>query len=217
MPLPARDSAARRNLILGTLLVALLVVPTVLGFAVADAGESRPPTAAEEAAGPLGTRVLSEQDQSELVSRAPLSNAPATAQDALTRQGGGELGIPRITIVTEDTGTLRVENGGTVALADGYAVTVTIDPYPPSAFKLQMRLDLSKDGEPITDATVDTVWDMAVMAHGPFTTRLDPAGQGEFDAAYDFFMFGPWYVDTTVTTPGAAPVEFRLSIYVWPA
>jgi hypothetical protein len=217
MPSPTRESTPRRRTTLGAALGILLVVPTVLGFAVADAGESRPPTAAEDAAGPVGTRLLSEQDQADLVSNAPLANAPSSASDALTRQGEGALEIPRITFVSDDTGAIRVENGGTVALADGYAVKVTVDPFPPASFAIDVTLELSKDGEPLTDATVDTVWDMTVMAHGPFDTTFDPLGSGTFETSFDFFMFGPWYVDTTVTTPGAEPVDFRLSIYVWPA
>ena len=215
MPSPANDT--RRTPLLAVLLAALVLVPTVLGFAVAAAGESRPPTAEEDASGPPGTRVLSEQDQSELVSRAPLANAPTSAEDALTRQGGEALGIPRITFVSEDTGSLRVENGGTVALADGYSVGVTIDPYPPATFALDVDLELSRDGEPLTGAVVETEWDMTLMAHGPFYTTLDTAGDGAFTSSFDFFMFGPWYVDATVTAPGIEPFEFRLSIYVWPA
>lgn len=199
------------------MLAVLLVVPTVLGFAVAAAGESRPPTAEEDAAGPPGTRVLSEQDQSELVARVPLANAPTSAEDALTRQGGDALGIPRLTFVSDDTGSIRVENGGTVSLADGYSVRVRIDPYPPTTFALDVYLELFRDGQPLTGATVDTEWDMTLMSHGPFFTTLEPAAEGAFTSSFDFFMFGPWYVDATVTAPGIDPFEFRLSIYVWPA
>lgn len=92
MPSPANST--RRTPLLVALLASLLVVPTVLGYAAANAGESRPPTAAEDASGPPRTGVLSEQDQSELVSRAPLANAPTSAEDALTRQGEEALGIP---------------------------------------------------------------------------------------------------------------------------
>ncbi len=118
--------------------------------------------------------------------------------------------------MSDDTGAIRVENGGTVALADGYAVGVTVTPFPPTSFDIDVMLELTRDGAPIVGATVDTVWDMTLMTHGPFTTALGTAGDGAYGTSYDFFMFGPWYVDTTVTAPGAEPVEFRLSIYVWP-
>lgn len=217
MPLPANDSNTRRGTLLGAILTALLVVPTLLGFAAADAGESRPPTAEEDAAGPIGTRILSEQDQADLIARAPLSNAPSSAQDALTRQGGNEVGIARITFISEDTGSLRVENGGSVSLAGGYSIRVTVDPYPPSTFKLNIQLEVLKDGEPVPDATIDTVWDMTVMPHGPFETRFDPAGNGVYSSSFDFFMFGPWFVDASMAAPGLDPTAFRLQIYVWPA
>lgn len=215
MPLPA-ETDTRRPAVLGAVLVLLLVVPTMLGFTVADAGESQPPTAEDEAAGPVGTRVLSEQDQQALVSDAPLANAPSSAEDALTRQGGNDLGFPRLQFLSDSTGEIRVENGGTVALPDGYAVTVHVDPFPPTSFDVDVMIEMTKDGQPITGATIDTVWDMTLMTHGPFTTPLATSGDGAYGTSYDFFMFGPWYVDTTVTTPGAEPVVFRLSIYVWP-
>ena len=218
MPLPSRESDVRRNAILGVVLAALLVVPTVLGFAVADAGESRPPTAEEEAAGPVASRTsVPVADQSEYVSRAPLSNAPDSAEEALTPRGGEVTDMPRLTFVSEDTGRMRVDNGGTVSLADGYELTVTLDPFPPEDFDVDVGLQLSRDGEPVTDTTIDTVWDMTIMAHGPFESRLDAGPDGTYSASYYFFMFGPWYVDTTVTPPGSDPFEFRLIVYVWPA
>lgn len=217
MPLPASDSRPRRPLFLGALLVVLLAVPSLLGLTVANTGQSQPPTAAEEEAGPVGTRVLSEQDQAALVSDAPLANAPSSAADALTRQGGSDLGFPRLQFLSDATGEIRVENGGTVALPDGYAVTVHVDPFPPSSFNVDVMIEVTKDGEPVSGATVDTLWDMTLMTHGPFTTTLDASGDNAYGTSYDFFMFGPWYVDTTVAAPGVEPVEFRLSIYVWPA
>jgi hypothetical protein len=219
MPLPDGDSATRRSLLRSALLVLLLVVPTLGGLAVARAGASRPPTPAEEAAAadPSARTTIAGVDQSELVSQAPLANAPGSAEDALTRQGDQELSIPRLTFVSDDTGSIRVENGGTVRLAGGYEVAVTIAPFPPASFDIDVMLELSRDGVPITDATVDTIWDMTLMTHGPFDTRLDSPTAGAYGTSFDFFMFGPWYVDTTVTQPGADPIDFRLSIYVWPA
>lgn len=217
MPLPDTVPASRRDLLLGALLAILLIVPTILGFAVAAAGESRPPTATEDvSAASNGTAVPGGTNQADLVSRAPLANAPGTAQDALTPQGETALGIPRITFVSDDTGAIRVENGGTVSLADGYQVTVTIDPYPPSTLRLDVDLEISRNGQPLNDATIATVWDMTLMTHGPFATTLEPIGDGAFTTSFDFFMFGPWYVDATVSAPGDEPVAFRLSIYVWP-
>jgi hypothetical protein len=218
MPLPAIDTASRRNLLLGGLLALLLVVPTALGFAVANAGESRPPTAAEEASATTTPRTgISDIDQSELISDAPLANAPSTAADALTRTGEEALGLARITFDSDATGRLRVDNGGTVPLAGGYEVKVAISPYPPDRFDLFVHIELLRDGVPVTDATIDTVWDMTLMGHGPFETRLTPIGGGAYETNYAFFMFGPWAVDATATMPGVDPLEFRLSFYIWPA
>lgn len=218
MPLPVTDPASRRNLMLALLLATLLVVPTVLGFAVAGAGESRPPSASDPPAGSTITRdAIPLVDQSELISEAPLANAPSSATDALTRQGEEALGIPRITFISDATGSIRVENGGAVALADGYAIAVTIDPYPPDSFDLAVRLEVLQNGIAVPGARIDTRWDMTLMTHGPFETVFPVAADGVFEHAFDFFMFGPWYVDTTVFVPEHDPLEFRLSIYVWPA
>jgi hypothetical protein len=216
MPSPAPNLDPRRATRFGGIVVALLVVPTVLGLVVTAAGESRPPIADEEAFGPGGTRVLSEEEQEALGSEAPPSNAQTSAEDALTRPGGDDPGFPRLQFLSDATGEIRVDNGGTVALADGYGVTVSVDPFPPTSFDVDVTIGLTRDGEPVVGAAVDTVWDMTLMTHGPFTTALTESGDGAYGTSYDFFMFGPWYVDTTVTAPGTEPVTFRLSIYVWP-
>lgn len=213
------ESPTRRTTLLGVLLAVLLVVPVAAGLAVAQAGISTPPTPADDAAAATSTTTAgTSPDQGDAISDAPLANAPGSAQDALTPQGDDvDTGIPRLTFVRDDGESFRVQNGGTVGLAGGYEVTVTVDPFPPSTFAIDVELELARDGEPVTDATFDTVWDMTLMTHGPFDTRLDSPAPGTYATGYHFFMFGPWYVDTTVTVPGADPIEFRLSIYVWPA
>jgi len=109
-------------------------------------------------------------------------------------------------------------NGASIALADDLQVAVTVTPFPPTTFDATVDLLLTTaDGTPIVDAEVITVWDMAVMWHGPFETRFANLGDGHYLARFDFFMFGPWQLETQVRVPRHAPVDdISISIYTWP-
>lgn len=142
------------------------------------------------------------------------STAPPAASDFLlpaADQSGG-----RIHHVTAD-GQSTIPNGSAIELADDLVVTVWVDPYPPVAFDESIELLVTSDDQPVTDADVSAVWDMAVMYHGPFETRFGHLGDGRYRASFDFFMYGPWSVAIEVARPGHATTHpLTLSIYTWP-
>ena len=94
---------------------------------------------------------------------------------------------------------------------------MSISPFPPADFHVDVGIELTREGQPVTEAAIDTIWDMIFMNHGPFETQIPHVGQGAYRASYDFFMFGPWQLDTTVRLPGSEPIDFAISVYVWPA
>jgi hypothetical protein len=193
----------------------LVVISVVLGFQIAAAGVTAPPAAGEVASlpdpvipsdtGPAATVVVEDR---------PLGDAPSSAEDALTRVETDAGGLPRLTFITADGDSFIIDNGEPVSLGGGFEVTVALDPYPADRFDVTVDFALSRDGVPVSDATFDTTWDMTFMYHGPFETRHLPTGGG-YSADYEFFMFGPWRLDTVVTTPDDRH-EFAVSIYVWP-
>jgi hypothetical protein len=115
-------------------------------------------------------------------------------------------------------GIESVANGGLVPLGNDLQLGVSVSPYPPTSFDLDVDLYLTTtEGEPVIDAEVIAVWDMIVMYHGPFETRFTNLGNGHYAAPFEFFMFGPWELATHVTSPShGSPETIALSIYVWP-
>jgi hypothetical protein len=75
---------------------------------------------------------------------------------------------------------------------------------------------LTREGAPVEGATMSVSYDMRFMAHGPFPLDLGTGAAGTFTSTYSFFMFGPWRIDATVVPPGSNPIQFSISIYVWP-
>lgn len=115
-------------------------------------------------------------------------------------------------------GTESVANGGLVPLGDNLQLGVSVNPYPPTSFDVDVDLHLTTvDGEPVADADVLAVWDMVVMYHGPFETNFVNLGNGHYAAPFEFFMFGPWELMTHISSPThGSPEQIALSIYVWP-
>lgn len=120
--------------------------------------------------------------------------------------------------------TIEVGTGGRVAvspddatdLGDGYALGVATDPYPPGSFDVSVTLRLTRDGSPVTDAVIAVDWDMPVMTHGPFTTPLQAVGDGTYAADFQFFMYGTWILDASITVPDGTMLPVRIGLYVWP-
>ncbi len=217
MPLSAAKNKNRRTASYGLLLALALVVPTLVGFAVASAGETRPPSPGETAASQSS---FADPDvnptEQQAAAAIPVGDAPSTAEEALTRQEEDVAGLPRLRYITPATGEVRLDNGDAIPLGDDVFLTIEMTPFPPTAFDVEVELSLTRNGEPITDAAIDTMWDMIVMGHGPFETQIPHISNGTYSTSYDFFMFGPWQLDTELQIPGADPIEFAISIYVWP-
>lgn len=217
MRLLAAEKGRLRTGSYGLLLLFALTLPTLLGFVVASAGESRPPSPDETTAAqnPSNDSGVSTGEQ-QVVSQVPSGDAPSTAEEALTRRQDSVAGIPRIRYITPVTGGVRLNNGDVIPLGNDVLMTIQVSPFPPDTFDVGIELALTRNGDPITDAAIDTVWDMIVMGHGPFETRIPHVSGGTYSNSYDFFMFGPWQLDTELQIPGIDPIEFSISIYVWP-
>ena len=189
----------------------------LLGFAVASGAESRPPGPNTATAPQIDSITTgANTDDQQVISQVPVGDAPSTAEEALTRREDAVAGIPRIRYITPVTGEVRLNNGDVIPLGDDVQMAIQVSPFPPDAFEIGIEFTLTRNGEPITDAAIDTVWDMIVMGHGPFETRIPHISAGTYSVSYDFFMFGPWQLDTDIQIPGIDPIEFSISIYVWP-
>lgn len=213
MSLPAL--ALPRDLWLAGLSIILVVVPIAAGFATADGARSALLRATEatetselHAADDLGGPVER--------SATPLGRVPDSVDEALTRLDAGGDDPARIRYEVGDSGPIGIRNGEAIDLGDGLEAQLTVSPYPPADFDVDVAIQLRVDGVPLTDATVATTWDMVFMYHGPFSTEMNHSGQGRYIASYDFFMFGPWELQTRVERPDGAASEFAVSIYVWP-
>ena len=204
----------RRDLRFGLMLTALLAVPTLAGFTLAGSQDLEPPVASTATTSGAITATTTPQ----VVSDRPVGEAPISAEDALTRQDADTGGFPRLQYNIDGSGDIRLTSGGAIPLGNGLELAVELSPYPANRFDVDIRYQLRRrDGEPIDNAAVDVTWDMSFMPHGPFDTSMAPTGNGMYEASYDFFMFGPWFMDTTLTVPGVPPIDLRLSIYVWPS
>jgi len=217
MHLPKWEKGTVRTGSYGLALAFALTLPMLLGFAVASGGESRPPspdTTTTPRTNSVATSINT--NSQEVISQVPVGDAPSTAEEALTRRDDAVAGIPRIRYITPATGEVRLNNGDVISLGYDVQMTIQLSPFPPDTFKEELEVTLTRNGEPITDAAIDTVWDMIVMGHGPFETRIPHISDGVYATSYDFFMFGPWQLDTEIQIPGTDPIEFSISIYVWP-
>jgi hypothetical protein len=125
-------------------------------------------------------------------------------------------GTPRIRVYAGDT-SVSLLNGDVVAISDEVRLGVTLDPYPPSQFDVDVDLHLTTtDGLPIEDASVEVVWDMMIMGHGPFTTAFEYAGDGHYRAPLHLFMFGPWELEPQIDSAFELPDDLSISLYLWP-
>lgn len=115
-------------------------------------------------------------------------------------------------------GTESLSNGGLIPLGDNLQLGVAVSPYPPTSFDVEVDLHLTTlEGQPVVDADIIAVWDMAIMYHGPFETTFVNLGDGHYKAPFEFFMFGPWELTTHVGSSNyGSPEDVALSIYVWP-
>lgn len=212
-PGPARST--RRTAAYSALLAALIIIPAALGVAVARAGATKAPPPAEQAT--FEPSLTTGPAQPQAVDETPLAEGPSTVADALIRGEARDESVARIQYALNGGNQVGLDNGGAIPLADDLEMAVTLSPYPPDDFNIDVRFDLTRGGVPVDNAQIDTVWDMIVMGHGPFDTRIPNVGGSTYEASFYFFMFGPWQLDAVVNVPGRDPIDFSLDVYVWPA
>ncbi len=141
----------------------------------------------------------------------------SSSSDFLQPAAGSEEGPDRIKYLSDD-GPRSLANGGVVPLGANLQMGVTVSPYPPNTFDIDLDLYLTTtDGEPVIDADIVAVWDMTVMWHGPFDTPFTSRGDGHYVAPFHFFMFGPWQLVTRISVPDHDLIDdLAIDIYTWP-
>lgn len=155
---------------------------------------------------------------------APTPAAASVTQDAAeTPEPTLGAHVPAESIDTEDKRlnvtvggkTTYIRNGGRVELGDGLAVEVYLDPYPPTTLHAVLDLYLTRDGEPVDDASIDVEFDMLSMAHGPFVATAKKIGGGHHLTTLDYIMFGAWDQFVTVRRD-LERIRFPLVIVAYP-
>jgi hypothetical protein len=211
----ARGGSRRRTAALAATAVVAIIAPVGLGLRLAAADEITFRSGMQEPIVVVTTPDGSVTELPEVVAGGT-GQEPVTIEDALTPRSAEEA-ESRITWLRPDGLGVPVVNGGSIDLGYGIVTTISVDPYPPVNFDpMTVNFALTKDGAPLAGATMTVSYDMRFMAHGPFFLDLGSGAAGTFTSTYSFFMFGPWQIDATVVAPGSAPIEFSISIYVWP-
>jgi hypothetical protein len=190
----------------------LLVVPVVAGWQVAGAADLE--VAPVDETGPTSELPDLPSPGNPVVVESGTGQEPVTADDALTPRPADEA-TSRIRLLRDDGTQTALLNGDAIQLGDGIEVAVSLSPYPPARFDVNVGFAVTRDGVPVDDASVSVAYDMLFMTHGPFTKTLTGIG-GEYASDYDLFMFGPWGLEPTITIPGSEPLSFQISVYVWP-
>ena len=96
-----------------------------------------------------------------------------------------------------------VATGGSTTGA-GMEITVAIEPNPPTLGDNTIGVTVKKDGAPVTDANVTTVFSMPAMPAMNMpemrsSATLQPAGEGRYRGVGRLSMAGTWNVRVTVT------------------
>lgn len=210
----ARGGTRRRLAAVGAMSALTITLPVLLGLRIAAAESvtfssgTQDPIVVTTIPGDAGT-LPDPVDQG-------TGEEPVTIEDALTPRPD-DLTQSRITWLRGDGLGMPVSNGGTIDLGDGFAVMVTLSPYPPVNFDpATVDYVLTRHGEPVTGAAITVAYDMRFMYHGPFVVDPVIGADGAFASTHSFFMFGPWQIDVTATPPDHEPLAFSISIYVWP-
>jgi hypothetical protein len=114
----------------------------------------------------------------------------------------------RVNVLDEQ---IFIRNGGQVMLEDGLAVELFLDPYPPTTLRSWLDFYLTKEGEPVTDASMGIEYDMFSMYHGPFWGEAEKLGGGHYLFTLDYFMYGAWDQLVTVRYGGR---NYRLPVVI---
>ena len=89
----------------------------------------------------------------------------------------------------------------------GMEIGVAIEPNPPISGDNTIAVTVTKDGAPVTEATVTTVFSMPAMPSMNMpemrsSVELKPAGEGRYRGVGQLSMAGTWNVRITVTQDG---------------
>lgn len=215
----ARGGSRRHVVAFAVLALALITAPIALGLQMAEAGAVDVDTVSAPSATTVpGTPTTAPSGTLPEAVAGGGGQEPITVEDALTRLSDDEINS-RLRWMRDDGIEVVILNGDTIALGNGYEVAVTVEPYPLVNFDpADVAFTLTRDGRPVTDATLTATYDMLYMKHGPFPLAMTAAADGTYRGPeYYFFMFGPWGITTTVQAPGADPMTFTISILVWPS
>lgn len=201
-----------RTITLIVLAVLLLAVPSALGVTLLRKSTAVQ-TSQAEAVREDSSRSL---DVSEEVYNSVLvrgSQEEADTDTSITQP------TSRIKVLFEGS-PMEVANGSAVPLSSESSIVaeIFVSPYPPTGFEADVDLYLTTaDGEPITDAEITIDYDMMFMVHGPFFVSPKNMGNGHYLSSYDFFMYGPWTLETYIEAPDQeASIYVPIAIYVWP-
>lgn len=197
---PSGDASPRRRpAVILAAAVALLAIPSAVGFTLLRSDGSEVPTATQDLV------VIQQSASGSEVGSSDLLQPAETAERSRLRY-----------LDTEGT-AVEFQNGSSIPLADDLGLEVFVSPYPPDTFDVSVDFYLTDArGEPVTDAEISVVWDMIFMTHGPFLVSPEHIGGGHYVTSYDFFMFGPWELDAAISRGTGAEAQAVLAIYVWP-
>lgn len=100
------------------------------------------------------------------------------------------------------TGTTSTGSAlGTAAAAGPFQVTLTTDPAAPKVGDTRFQAQVTKDGQPVKDATVTISLSMPSMNMGGPETTFKPTGE-QYEGAANLGMGGEYQAKTTVTAGG---------------
>jgi len=105
------------------------------------------------------------------------------------------------TILVSDGGILRpIENGGRVAIPDGWA-TVTLSPPPLQRTDFALDVEVLDASGRALDAAVDVTYEMVQMDHGVFTERAT-SHAGRYRVPVHIPMPGMWRFTVSIDRGG---------------
>jgi hypothetical protein len=96
---------------------------------------------------------------------------------------------------------------------DGLTLTLETTPTPAEKGENTVRLTVSKDTAPVSDATVMLAYTMAMPGMEVETVKASHTQGGVYEAKVDLAMRGGWTIDATVTRHNAKPVTARFAVH----
>lgn len=77
-------------------------------------------------------------------------------------------------------------------MPNGLSAELFLDPYPPTQFTALLDVNLTRRGQPVSNASVSAAYDMKGMAHGPFNSQAKNLGNSHYLFTMDYIEFGSW-------------------------